>query len=182
MRQAAGLQRSLSEALGARIDGDFAPPSPERLAEAGAVPGLGPEQVERLRALGGAAAEGRLDAERLRSLPQEQAVAELRALPGVGPWTAEHVVLRGAAPPDGLPTAEPRVERAVGDLYGLGDAPGQPAVREVTEPWRPFRMWVSILAVRRLAALGRFSGVSSDRQRRGRRSGAASRQGSSATK
>lgn len=167
LARAAALRRRLAEALGTPRAGLWALPGPEVVLRAEAPAGFPPAKWTRLQALARRAADGLLGAERLRALPQELAVAELLAVPGIGPWTAEHVVLRGAAPPDGVPTAEPRVLRALAARYGTGplDAAG---ARARMEAWRPFRMWVSILAVRSLAAAGGWSDPG-DRGRRGRR-------------
>ena len=64
-------------------------PRPERLLEATDVPGLSSVKVGRLHDLARAAIDGRLDTERLRALPEADALAELMTLPGVGPWTAQ---------------------------------------------------------------------------------------------
>lgn len=166
MAGAAAIRRSLAVSHGTFLDDRHVLPSPAALADLDAVPGLPATKLPWLQALGRAALDGRLDAERLRAMPQEDAVAELRSLPGIGPWTAEHAVLRGAAPPDGLPTAEPRVLRALSRVFGRElDARSFAAAAEA---FRPFRMWVSVLAVRDLAASGGWS-ARPDRRERGNR-------------
>ena len=160
MTRAAGLKRALARALGNAIEVggramDVAP-RPERLAALTSFPGLPAVKADRLRALGRAAAEGRLDTERLRALAPEEALAELRRLPGVGPWTAQHVLMRGTGPTDALPTAEPRVMDAVRHFWGAEHASSVAAFARLAEGWRPWRMWASVLAVSAsVAAAGR---------------------------
>jgi DNA-3-methyladenine glycosylase II len=161
MRQASGLRRKLSEAHGAQIHGLRTLPRPQELLQLKELAGLPAHKIESLRSIARAALLGELDAELLRSLPQQEALDRLRCLPGVGPWTAEHVLLRGAAPPDGTPSTEPRVQRALQLLYG----------RPLSAPpasWRPFRMWGCVLAVRHLAAAGLFNAGRAGERARGR--------------
>ena len=92
-RQGARIKAWLGEQLGDRIEIDgttFAAfPRPQRLLELTSAPGLNPEKVSRLHGLAQAALDGRLDTERLRSLPAGDALAELMTLRGVGGFTAE---------------------------------------------------------------------------------------------
>jgi 3-methyladenine DNA glycosylase/8-oxoguanine DNA glycosylase len=70
---------------------------------------------------------------------------------------------------DALPTTEPRVLRA----FALAYARPESDFARVSESWRPFRMWVSIVLVRNLARLGQWAAVPSDFARRGARRAAA---------
>ena len=64
-------------------------PRPQRLLEvADRCRASAQVKVGRLHDLARAALDGVLDTERLRALPEAEALAELQALPGVGPWTA----------------------------------------------------------------------------------------------
>jgi DNA-3-methyladenine glycosylase II len=120
-------------------------PCPERLLEAGPLPGLGGQKVERLHHVARAALEGRLDAERLRVLEPAQAMAELRELPGIGPFYAGLVVVRSVGVTDVLPAEEPRARLAAAHFYGLEAAPSAEEFTELAEPWRPFRSWATVL-------------------------------------
>ena len=102
-------------------------PGPAALVDLEPVQGCPVPKVEWLRELARAAADGLLDAGRLRALPPEEALRELRELPGVGAFSSELILVRGAGAPDVLPAAEPRVRAAVRLAYGLaGDpAPGR---------------------------------------------------------
>lgn len=101
MRLAAKIKLGLAAAhgdtvsLAGRIHRVF--PSPERLLEVEAFPGLSAEKVARLHGVARAAIEGKLDAYRLRALGEDAAIAELQQIRGVGPWTAARVYFRGAA-------------------------------------------------------------------------------------
>jgi len=157
MRAAAKLKMSMAEKHGdsvtisGRVHHVF--PSPQGVLAINAFPGLPAVKLERLKGIALAALDGKLDADRLRAIPVNDALAELQTLPGVGPWTASHILFRGAALTDGLPTAEPRVLHGLADAYRI-ESPSVETFQRIAEGWRPFRMWVCILLARHLALAG----------------------------
>ena len=147
-RQSAVIKRDLAERLGDRptIDGVGVPafPRPSRLLELREARGLNDEKVRRLHGLARAALDGRLDTERLRSMPEAEALAQLRELPGVGRFTADAVLYRGCGVADGLPGSDELGQTVIRDLYGL-DSVISADVERLAEAWRPFRMWAVVL-------------------------------------
>jgi DNA-3-methyladenine glycosylase II len=149
MRQARVVKDRLAEAhgdpveIGGRVVHPF--PRPQRLLEVPSVPGLAQVKVERLHDLARAAIDGVLDTERLRSLPEADALAELQALPGVGPWTASAILLRGCGVADALPLADDISRRAVAALYGLPEPLDDATWTRISDTWRPYRMWATVL-------------------------------------
>jgi DNA-3-methyladenine glycosylase II len=147
--QAARIKERMAAELGQAVDvhGDVrhAFPAPARLATLEGFPGLFARKVENLRSLGEAAAVGRLDGDRLRALPREEALAELKRLPGIGDFSAELVLLRGAGDPDHLPSHEPRLCRGAALAYDLDEPPDRAWLEERAEAWRPYRTWVVLL-------------------------------------
>ena len=163
MKQAAKLKIAMGEKHGdvvvfrGRSHSVF--PSPTQLLAIDSFAGLSEEKMLRLKGIAAAALAGKLDADRLRALDEDDALAELQELPGVGPWTAGHILYRGAALVDALPTGEPRV------LHGLAAAYGKKSVTvdealAIGERWRPFRMWVCVLLARHLGRVGGWSNPS----------------------
>lgn len=147
-RQSAVIKRRLAEQLGDRptIAGVEVPafPRPTRLLELTDAPGLNAEKVRRLHGLARAALDGVLDTERLRGLPEDEALASLLALPGVGPFTANGILYRGYGLADGLPGADELGQTVIHDLYGL-DHVTTADVERIAEAWRPYRMWAVVL-------------------------------------
>ena len=147
--QAARVKQRMAAELGQAVDvhGDVrhAFPAPARLAALDGFPGLFAGKVENLRSLGEAAAVGRLDGDRLRALPREEALAELKRLPGIGDFSAELVLLRGAGDPDHLPLHEPRLCRGAARAYDLDESPDRAWLEERSQAWRPYRTWVAFL-------------------------------------
>ena len=109
-----------------------------------AFPGLTARKVEYLRRLGREAAEQKLDATYLRSLPEQEAFARLEELPGIGPFSSGLILLRGAGTPDTLPTSEPRLDRAVTIAYELEAPPTPQDLQRLAQNWRPYRTWVTL--------------------------------------
>lgn len=147
--QAVAIKARMAERLGEPVDfGErvvHAFPPPERLAELDGFPGLFGRKLEWLRSVASAAIKGRLDATHLRAVPPEEALTELQQLPGIGPFSAELVLLRGAGYPDWTPQHEPRLGRALATAYHLPRPPKGDQLRRITDVWRPYRTWVTVL-------------------------------------
>jgi DNA-3-methyladenine glycosylase II len=147
--QAAAIKARMAEQLGEPVSfGDrvvHAFPAPQRLAELDTFPGLAGRKPEWLRSVARAALDGQLDAARLRAMPPEEALADLKKLPGIGDFSAGLTLLRGAGAPDAVPVAEPRLARAVAQAYALPGPATPEQVREISERWRPYRTWVTLL-------------------------------------
>jgi DNA-3-methyladenine glycosylase II len=149
MRQARVVKDRLAEAYGDPIEiGDQVVrpfPRPQRLLQVPSVQGLAQVKVDRLHDLARAAIDGVLDTERLRSLPEADALAELQALPGVGPWTASAILLRGCGIADAVPMVDEISRTAVAALYGLSEPLDDATWTRVSDAWRPYRMWATVL-------------------------------------
>ena len=147
-RQSAVIKRQLSEELGDRptIAGVPVPafPRPTRLLDLTSARGLNDEKVRRLHGLARAALDGRLDTERLRSMPPDEAIASLRELPGVGAFTADGVLYRGCGVADGVPGSDELGMTVIKELYGLEDVTAGD-VERISDAWRPYRMWAVVL-------------------------------------
>ena len=120
-------------------------PSPQRLAELDTFPGLAGRKPEWLRSLAQAALDGQLDAARLRAMPPEEALADLKKLPGIGDFSAGLILLRGAGDPGRRARPEPRLARAVALAYGLPGPATPEQLHQISENWRPYRTWVTLL-------------------------------------
>ena len=149
IRQAASIKARMAAELGEPVTfGDrvvHAFPSPQRLASLESFPGLAGRKPEWLRSVAMAALNGQLDAARLRGLPRETALKDLKTLPGIGDFSAGLILLRGAGDPDAVAYHEPRLALAVRDAYGLPGPTTPEQLTEISENWRPYRTWVTLL-------------------------------------
>jgi DNA-3-methyladenine glycosylase II len=147
--QAAAIKARMAEQLGEPVTfGDrvvHAFPAPARLAGLDTFPGLAGRKPEWLRSLARAALDGQLDAARLRAMPHEDAMADLKKLPGIGDFSAGLTLLRGAGNPDAVPNQEPRLARAVALAYDLPGPATPEQILQISENWRPYRTWVTLL-------------------------------------
>jgi DNA-3-methyladenine glycosylase II len=147
--QAAAIKARLAERLGepVRFGDRVVPafPAPQRLAELGTFPGLAGRKPEWLRSVAQAALDGQLDTARLRAMPHQDAMADLKQLPGIGDFSAGLILLRGASDPDAVPGSEPRLARAVALAYGLPGPASPEQIRDISQNWKPYRTWVTVL-------------------------------------
>ena len=139
-----GIARELGETIEVAGERFFAFPSPEKLQTLTAYPGLNETKISRLQAVARAALDGLLDRAYLRSLDDDVALAKLEALPGIGPFFSQGILYRGAGKKDGL-THDDMTYQVIRRAYGEGDDTSQEALLSLTEPWRPYRMWVNVL-------------------------------------
>jgi DNA-3-methyladenine glycosylase II len=149
MRQARVVKERLADAYGdpVAIGGQVVRPfpRPQRLLEVPSVQGLSQVKVDRLHDLAQAAIDGVLDTSRLRALPEAEALAGLQALPGVGPWTASGILLRGCGVADAVPMVDEISRTAVAALYGLPEPLDDQTWTRISDVWRPYRMWATVL-------------------------------------
>ena len=120
-------------------------PAPEALLAVESFPGLPPDKIDRLHGVARAALDGRLDPARLLELGPERAISDLQAIKGIGPFYSELIVIRATGFADVLPSSEPKALDLAGRLYGLGGPATPEQLRQLAEPWRPFRTWAAVL-------------------------------------
>jgi DNA-3-methyladenine glycosylase II len=147
-QQAARVRAALSSAIGRRfaLAGEqlFAFPTPAALLKLGAFPGIDSARLDRLHGVARAAADGRLDAAHLYSLGPDEALADLQTIKGIGPVYASLIVVRAVGFPDVAPVDEPRAQRLLGELYGLGRPATAQQFAQLAESWRPWRTWATV--------------------------------------
>lgn len=83
--------------------------------------------------------DGRLELNRLDSLPDDEVIAELTAVKGIGRWTAEMILIFHLNRPDVLPVADLGIREGFKRLYYLEERPGPDEMARIAEPWRPWR-------------------------------------------
>jgi DNA-3-methyladenine glycosylase II len=118
-------------------------PSPSELLGVEAIQlraaGLSRRKVETLRALAARLSDGRLEADALALLPDDDFVSALTAIPGIGPWTAQGVLLVALRREDVVLPGDLALRKAIRDAYELDRLPSEQEVLALAERWRPFR-------------------------------------------
>jgi len=133
-----------------RLDGDrfLAFPHPAAVTAAGperlATTGLTRAKASCLHAVAAAAADGRLDFERLRRGTAEASHSTLVALPGIGPWTASYVRMRTLGDRDAFPASDLGVVKALRALLPQGDRLSIAEIVMLGESWRPWRAYATL--------------------------------------
>jgi len=101
--------------------------------------GLSAAKVASLREVAQRALDGRLPLDRLQELDDERLFDALTAIKGIGPWTANMVLMFHLGRPDVLPVGDFGLRAGVRDLYGLAELPNAARLRQLAEPWQPWR-------------------------------------------
>jgi DNA-3-methyladenine glycosylase II len=108
---------------------------PARIREAG----LSWRKIATLRDLAERLSDGRLDADALSRLSDDELLAELTAIPGIGPWTVQGALLVALKREDVVLPGDLALRKAVQTAYGLDHRPSQDEVLAIAEKWRPYR-------------------------------------------
>ena len=137
----------LVENLGERlqVDGNTYPvfPTPESLANAGTA-GLKRYKLSHRKAqyIWGIAQQittGELDLESLRFASTDEAIQKLTALRGIGMWTANWLLIRALGHPDGFPSGDLALQKAVTMLSNNEQHMSERDILRHSKRWSPYR-------------------------------------------
>jgi DNA-3-methyladenine glycosylase II len=101
--------------------------------------GLSRRKVDTLRDLAERLVDGRLDADTLAALPDDDFISALTEISGIGPWTAQGMLLVALRREDVVLPGDLALRKAIRDAYQLDQLPSQQEVLDIAEKWRPFR-------------------------------------------
>ena len=107
--------------------------------------GMSRQKSSYLRSLAELVISGELDLDELPD-DDEEAIALLTRIKGIGRWSAEIYLLFAEGRPDVFPAGDLAVMIELGKLLGLPDKPSEKHLRELAEPWRPYRGAAAVLA------------------------------------
>ena len=136
----AATRRTLAR-IEALFDGHLPSPTellqidPGKLREAG----LSWRKIDTLRDLAARLSDGRLDANVLSALPDDELMAELTTIPGIGPWTVQGALIIALQREDVVLPGDLALRKAVQATYQLDHLPSQQEVLAIAEKWRPYR-------------------------------------------
>lgn len=97
--------------------------------------GLSRQKIRYAKALAGA----RIDFRALRDSPTEEVVATLTEVPGIGRWTAEIYAMFSLGRADVFAPGDLALQESARILFELEARPTENALREMAEPWSPWR-------------------------------------------
>jgi DNA-3-methyladenine glycosylase II len=152
LRTIVGQQVSVAAArsMWAKLETAFgSPPDLARLLKATdeemRAAGMSRQKSGYIRSLAELVLSGELDLDRLPE-DDEEAIALLTKIKGIGRWSAEIYLLFAEGRADVFPAGDLAVMVELGRLMGLPDKPSEKQLRELAEPWRPYRGAAAVLA------------------------------------
>jgi len=101
--------------------------------------GMSWRKVATLRDLAERLTDGRIDAEAMAALDDDEIIALLTEIPGIGPWTAQGALILALDREDVVLPGDLALRKAVRAAYRLDHLPAQEEVLAIAEPWRPYR-------------------------------------------
>jgi DNA-3-methyladenine glycosylase II len=148
IRQGRAIRQAMAKEYGDKVqvgDATFdAFPRPEVLKKITTIKGVSPTKIPRLHGIAEAALEGWLDRTALRAMPEEEALTKIRSLKGIGEFFSQGILYRGAGLADAVPDDEV-TKQAFQRAFKLKEVPNHETVLKLADPWRPFRMWATVL-------------------------------------
>jgi DNA-3-methyladenine glycosylase II len=152
LRTIVGQQVSVAAArsMWSKLEAAFgAPPDLSKLLVASdedmRAAGMSRQKAGYIRSLADLVLTGELDLEKLPE-DDEEAIALLTKIKGIGRWSAEIYLLFAEGRPDVFPAGDLAVLVEIGRLLGMPDKPSEKQLRELAEPWRPYRGAAAVLA------------------------------------
>lgn len=140
------LSTRSAEAIYGRVIERFGgrPPTPDEILaddpeDLRTAAGLSHAKVKYLRSLAEHVVDGSLQLNRLARLSDERVTAELTSVKGIGEWSADMFLMFTLNRPDVLAVGDLGIRRAVMLAYELPTMPAPEQVRQIAEPWRPYR-------------------------------------------
>jgi DNA-3-methyladenine glycosylase II len=152
LRTIVGQQVSVAaaRAMWAKLEAAFGSPPDLKLLLAASdeelrAAGMSRQKSGYIRSLAELVLSGELD---LAALPEddEEAIALLTRIKGIGRWSAEIYLLFAEGRADVFPAGDLAVMIELGELLGLPEKPSEKRLRELAEPWRPYRGAAAVLA------------------------------------
>lgn len=134
---AAAIERRVKAHFGGRVPrpADFLCAEADDLRRAG----LSRQKLAYLRDLAAHFADGRLRAQRLARMTNDEIVAAVTTVHGIGEWTAHMLLIFSLGRPDVLPVGDYGVRKGMQRLYRLRDLPKPHTMERIAAPWRPYR-------------------------------------------
>lgn len=101
--------------------------------------GLSRQKMAYLRDLADKFGSRALSEDDFAHLDDEAVIERVTTVKGIGRWTGEMFLMFSLGRSDVLPVADLGVQRGMQITYGLADMPKPPQMREIAEPWAPYR-------------------------------------------
>jgi len=101
--------------------------------------GLSRQKMAYLRDLADKFASGFLSEDEFEDMDDEDVIKRVTEVKGIGRWTAEMFLMFSLGRPDILPVDDLGVKNGMRIAYALDEMPKAEVMREIAEPWAPYR-------------------------------------------
>jgi DNA-3-methyladenine glycosylase II len=101
--------------------------------------GLSRQKMAYLRDLANKFGSGAMTGDEFSHLDDEEVIQRVTTVKGIGRWTGEMFLMFSLGRPDVLPVDDLGVRRGMQITYGLSEMPKPVEMREIAEPWAPYR-------------------------------------------
>lgn len=88
-------------------------------------------------------ASGKLSTRKLRAMSDDEVIETTTRVKGIGRWTAEMLLIFCLERPDVWPVDDLGVRKAVQNLWTMRELPPAKAIRDLADPWRPYRSYAT---------------------------------------
>jgi DNA-3-methyladenine glycosylase II len=95
---------------------------------------------------------GELDLAHIAQMEEEEIIKQLVAVKGIGRWSAEMFLMFSLARPDIFAVGDYGLQVALRNLHGLDALPKPAQMRQLAEPWRPYRSYASLYLWRSISS------------------------------
>ena len=118
--------------------------------------GLSRAKARSFKALAQAVDSGAVPLERFDHMSDAEIAQSLIAVPGIGRWTVEIYLLSHLGRSDIWPAGDLALQIAAHDAFGLEARPNEARMRELSEPWQPWRavaarlLWAHYRSLRKM--------------------------------
>ncbi len=100
--------------------------------------GLSRQKLSYVKDLSAKFEDGTLNADMLRTLPEDEVGAALMSVKGIGRWTVDMFLIFTLHRLDVFPVGDLGVRKGVQAAYGLEEMPAPKTLLEMSERWRPY--------------------------------------------
>lgn len=136
------------EKFGDEVEGVWRYPSPARIAELDLSDlrnmQFSMRKAEYMIGISKAIADGSLDLEEIKELPDEEVMKKLTAFRGIGPWTAQNFLMFGLGRPNLFPVADIGLQNALQRLWGLDRKPTKEEIVVCFPEWTPYLSYAAL--------------------------------------
>ena len=136
-----------AKAISARLDSALEASTPQAFLELTDADlrtvGFSRQKVIYGRDLAAAFTDGRISIPKLRRQSDEDVIAAITSVKGLGVWSAEVFLLFSLRRPDVLPAHDLGLIIAAQRMKRLNERPSPKQLREIAEPWRPYRSYAA---------------------------------------